>query len=71
MSSRTAFSVEKNKAGKEQGMMLFCPVTVREDLCQKVAFRQRAKNVVADHGTPLVRAFTVEEATEPKTEMTT
>lgn len=51
--------------------MLFGPVTVREDISQKVTFRQRAKNSVASHGDPLARAFKVEEATEAKTEMTT
>ena len=40
--------------------MLFVPVTVREDITQKVTFRQRAENSVASHGDPLARAFKVE-----------
>ena len=58
LSSRTASSMEKNKAGKGQGVMLFGPVTVREDISQKVAFEQRAENSgAASHGDPWAGTF--------------
>lgn len=50
--------MEKNKAGKGQGVLLFGPVTVTEDISQKVAFEQRAENSgAASHGDPWAGTF--------------